>query len=164
MFLSLLSLSASEVNLVYGSPRAGMKSLWHVWSTPWRASATDRLPIGSQHRNPLQPSVWHWWNPLYDHQDQSIRYLFWCLHLKQLRVMDDFSLRFSGTCLKFCLSLRLASQYDLRSCTYSGSRWMHRYNASWRKEMGTMETGFLRFRRWQNHHGLLPRSSTDNTQ
>lgn len=25
--------------------------------------------------------------------------------------MDDFSLRFSGTCLKFCLFLRLASQY-----------------------------------------------------
>lgn len=29
--------------------------------------------------------------------------------------MDDFSLRFSGTCLKFCLFLRLASRYVLRS-------------------------------------------------
>lgn len=34
--------------------------------------------------------------------------------------MDDCSLRFSGTCLKFCLSFRLASQYDLRSSTSMG--------------------------------------------
>lgn len=34
------------------------------------------LSIGSQHRNPLQPSVQPWRNPLCDHQNQSIGQLF----------------------------------------------------------------------------------------
>lgn len=74
MSLSLVSLSASEVNLVYGPPRAGIRSLRQMYGAfHGEPSATDRLPIASRHRNPLQPSVQHWQNPLYDHQNQSIR-------------------------------------------------------------------------------------------
>lgn len=71
---SLVSLSASEVNLVYGPPRAGMRSLRQMYGAlrGEPAQLTD-FPIAGRHRNPLQPSVWHWRNPLYDRQDQSIR-------------------------------------------------------------------------------------------
>ena len=153
MFLSLVSFSASEVNLVYGPPRAGIRSLRHTYGAlygePVRLtsdSSPAQKPITAVSLALAKSIIW---------SPRSIHKAAFLMSAFEAAQGDGWFLAsgFQEPVWNSALFLRLASQYVSQKpqLHISGSRWKMWVWYSWEKkekkkkeeEVGT--TGRLRF-------------------